>query len=173
MRGHIILSHGSDSSPEATKVSALAAQAEAAGWSTARPDYRDDDRHGHAACVPLRVARLLAAIDAAPTRPLLVGSSMGAFVTGLASLQRPLAGAFLLATPTAIPGHPQPFDLAPELPAWLVHGWNDGICPPDAVLAFAQARRLPLLMLDDDHRLLRGMDAIAANFACLLGVPAA
>ena len=40
MRGQIILSHGSDSGPDATKVSVLAALAETLGWRTQRPDYR-------------------------------------------------------------------------------------------------------------------------------------
>jgi predicted alpha/beta-hydrolase family hydrolase len=63
MRGTILLSHGSDSSPEATKVSALAALAEARGWRTQRPDYRQDDARGHAGSVAPRLARLRAAIE--------------------------------------------------------------------------------------------------------------
>jgi len=38
MRPQVVLSHGSGSSPQATKVSALAALAEARGWTTQRPD---------------------------------------------------------------------------------------------------------------------------------------
>ena len=64
MRGQIILSHGSDSGPGATKISALAARAEALGWRTERPDFRADDAAGHAAAVAPRVARLRAAIAA-------------------------------------------------------------------------------------------------------------
>ena len=48
MRGHVILSHGSDSGPEATKVSALARVAESLAWTTARPDYRAEDKLGYA-----------------------------------------------------------------------------------------------------------------------------
>lgn len=55
MPGHVILSHGSDSGPDATKVSALARIAEAQGWTTARPDYREDDAFGHAGSVPPRI----------------------------------------------------------------------------------------------------------------------
>src|SRR6185312_11856732 len=79
MRGQIILSHGSDSSPDATKVSALAVQAEALGWRTQRPDYGSDDARGHAGSVAPRVARLRATIEALDAPPVLVGSSMGAF----------------------------------------------------------------------------------------------
>ena len=91
MRGQIILSHGSDSAPEATKVSALAALAESLGWRTQRPDYRSDDARGHAGSVAPRIARLRATIEALDAPPLLVGSSMGAFVSGLVSLEVPVA----------------------------------------------------------------------------------
>ncbi|MGN6093349.1 MAG: alpha/beta hydrolase, partial [Luteibacter jiangsuensis] len=103
MRGHIILSHGSDSGPDATKVSALAALAESLGWSTVRPDYREHDLHGYAGSIDPRLAVLGEAIAASPVPPVLVGSSMGAFVSGLASLDAPVAGLFLLALPTRIP----------------------------------------------------------------------
>ena len=95
MRGQIILSHGSDSGPDATKVSGLAALAESRGWRTQRPDYRSDDARGHAGSVAPRIARLRATIEALDAPPLLVGSSMGAFVSGLASLDVPVAGLLL------------------------------------------------------------------------------
>lgn len=168
MRGQIILSHGSDSSPDATKVSALAALAESLGWRTQRPDYREDDAFGYAGSVPRRLARLRAAVAACSTPPVLVGSSMGAFVSGLASLEAPVAGLFLLATPEAIPGCEAAFDLRMDVPTLLIHGWRDELCPLDAVYAFAGRRRLSLLVLDDDHRLSASVDAIMAQFRLFL-----
>jgi predicted alpha/beta-hydrolase family hydrolase len=168
MRGQIILSHGSDSSPDATKVSALAAQAEALGWRTQRPDYGSDDARGHSASVAPRIARLRATIEALDAPPLLVGSSMGAFVSGLVSLDVPVAGLLLLATPSEIPGYARKFDLRPDVPTLLIHGWRDEVCPLAGVHAFAARRRLPLLVLDDDHRLGASMDAIAAQFRLML-----
>jgi len=173
MRGRIILSHGSGSSPDATKVSALAALAESLGWRTQRPDYRSDDARGHAASVAPRIARLRATVESLDAPPVLVGSSMGAFVSGLVSLDVPVAGLLLLATPSGIPGYARPFDLCAGVPAMLVHGWRDEVCPLDGVQAFAGRRRLPLLVLDDDHRLGSSMDAIAAQFRLLLDQSAA
>ncbi|HEX8778162.1 MAG TPA: alpha/beta hydrolase, partial [Rhodanobacter sp.] len=66
-------------------------------------------------------------------------------------------------------GFAQALDLRVGVPAMLVHGWRDEVCPVSAVQAFAASRRLPLLLLDDDHRLLASMDAIAAQFDVLLG----
>lgn len=168
MRGQIILSHGSDSSPEATKVSALAAIAESLGWRTQRPDYRGDDARGYAGSVAPRVARLRATVEALEAPPLLVGSSMGAFVSGLVSLEVPVAGMLLLATPSEMPGHALKFDLRHGLPTMLIHGWRDDVCPLSGIHAFAAHRRLPLLVLDDDHRLAGSMPAIAAQFRLML-----
>ncbi|WP_267223334.1 alpha/beta hydrolase [Dyella silvae] len=168
MRGQIILSHGSDSGPDATKVSVLAAFAESLGWKTLRPDYRNDDVRGFAGSVDPRLERLTAAIDSLDAPPVLVGSSMGSFVSGLVSLQRPVAGLFLLATPSEIPGYRQPFDLSEGVPTMLYHGWKDDVCPPEGVLAFAGRRRLPLIMVDDDHRLGDSVERIVEQFGLFL-----
>ena len=168
MRGQIILSHGSDSGPDATKVSVLAAFAESLGWKTQRPDYRSDDLAGHAGSVDRRLQRLLAAIDTLDAPPVLVGSSMGSFVAGLASLQRPVAGLFLLATPSEIPDYRQPFGLAEGVPTLLYHGWRDDVCPPEGMVAFAAKHRLPLFMVDDDHRLSDSVDRIVEQFGLFL-----
>lgn len=168
MRGHIIFSHGLDSSPDATKIGTLAARAEAQGWRTQRPDFRAHDGKGYAEAVAPRVAQLHEAIAACDTPPVLVGSSMGAFASALASLQAPVAALFLLATPPLIPGHAQALDMRSGVPTMLIHGWRDEVCPVSAVQAFAAQRRLPLLLLDDDHRLLASMEAIAAQFDALL-----
>lgn len=168
MRGQIILSHGSDSSPDATKISALAAQAEVLGWATQRPDYGADDARGHADCVAPRIARLRATIEALDEPPLLVGSSMGAFVSGLVSREVPVAGLLLLATPSEIPGYAHPFDLRSGVPTLLIHGWRDEVCPLAGVYHFAGKRRLPLLVVDDDHRLGSSMEIIAAQFHSML-----
>jgi predicted alpha/beta-hydrolase family hydrolase len=173
MRGHVILSHGFDASPDATKVSALAALAESLGWHAQRPDYGADDAHGHAGSVAPRIARLRAAVEALDVPPLLVGSSMGAFASAQVSLQVPVAGLLLLATPPAVPGYAQALDMRRDVPTVLVHGWRDEICPAGDLRAFAAARRLPLLMLDDDHRLGASMPAIAAQFRLLLDTVAA
>ena len=169
MRGQIILSHGSDSGPDATKVSALAAFAESLGWQTHRPDYRDEDTLGYAGSIPPRIARLLGAIDALDVPPILVGSSMGAFVSGLASLERPVAGLFLMAAPSdVIPGYPRAFAVRAGVPTQLIHGWQDDVCVPEDALAFAQRHRLPLMMLDDDHRLSVSLERIIEEFRLFL-----
>lgn len=169
--GHCILSHGFESGPDATKVTALAEIAERHGWSHERPDYGDlDARHEVSALgdVAARLQRLLALARAAAARgPLvLAGSSLGAWISGAASLQVPIAGLFLMAPPIRLDAA-HPFTAA-QVPTAIVHGWDDELIPARDVLAWAQARRARLLMVDDTHRLSAHVAASAQAFAGLL-----
>ncbi len=170
MKGWAILSHGLESGPQATKVSALAAVAENLGWLTLRPDYRDLDVRGLADAAAPRLQRLLDAIDAIPVgqRVVLAGSSFGAFVSGLAACARPVTATYLLATPMRLPGYPRPFALPAGLPAALLHGWDDELCPAAEVLAFARRERRMLTMVADSHRLERHVALAARQFGLLL-----
>ena len=116
MRGHCILSHGFESGPDATKVTALAEAAERAGWTHERPDYTDLDAMRDVTelgDVPARLRRLLALAHAAAARGpvVLAGSSLGAYISGLVSLQVPVAGLFLMAPPVRM-GQAQPLAAA-------------------------------------------------------------
>lgn len=168
MPGHVILSHGSDSSPEATKVSVLAAVAESLGWTSERPDYAACDARGLAGSVAPRVEQLVARVRASQVPPLLVGSSMGAFVSGLASMQAPCSGLFLLALPTNIPEAGMPFDMLSGVPTMLIHGYQDDVCPMEGALAFARSKGMPTLLLDDGHRLAEHVDVVAEQFRLFL-----
>jgi hypothetical protein len=75
-----------------------------------------------------------------------------------------VARLLLLATPSEIPGYARAFDLRHGVPTMLIHGWRDDVCPPEWRARVCRKRRLPLLMLDDDHRLGASMDVIAAQF---------
>ncbi|MGH8116586.1 MAG: alpha/beta hydrolase [Rhodanobacteraceae bacterium] len=172
MPGHVILSHGTDSGPGATKVSALARVAESLGWTALRPDYRQDDAPGLARSVAPRVDRLVAAMRGAARPLILVGSSMGAFVSGLASLQARCDGLFLIALPVEIPECPR-FDAVRGVPGMLVHGYRDDLCPVDAAVAFARARAMPSLLVDDDHRLANHVALLECAFRSFLKTVAA
>lgn len=171
MRGHCILSHGFESGPDATKVTALAEAAERAGWTHERPDYTDLDARrefSEVGDVPARLQRLLELARTAAARgPLvLAGSSLGAYISGLASLQVPVAGLFLMAPPVRM-GHAQPLAAAP-VPTSILHGWHDELIPAAEVVEWARARSDRLLLVDDGHRLAGHVDASATEFATLL-----
>ncbi len=171
MKGHCILSHGFESGPDATKVTALAEAADALGWSHERPDYTDLDARRDVSDlgdVPARIERLLSLAKRAAARgPLvLAGSSLGAYISGRVSLQVPVAGLFLMAPPIRM-GQAQPLDAAP-VPTSIIHGWRDELIPADEVVMWAQARRDRLLLVDDSHRLAEHVESSKLAFAALL-----
>lgn len=170
MKSHIILSHGLNASPAATKVTALAAVAERLGFSHERPDYSDIDADGRVQDIERRIARLHERARAAKGPLLLVGSSMGAFISGLVSLQVPVQGLFLMAPPIRIEGYPRQFDAAP-VPTLVVHGWHDELIPADEVVTWAQVRAAELRLVDDDHSLGAHVDYVAQAFAQFLRAP--
>ena len=171
MKGHCILSHGFESGPDATKVTALAEATERLGWSHERPDYTDLDAKreaGELGDVPARLERLLGlARDAASRGPLvLAGSSLGAWISGAASLQVPVRGLFLMAPPIAMRGA-HPLDAA-RVPTSIIHGWHDELIPAVEVVDWARARDARLLLVNDSHRLSEHVAASAEAFAALL-----
>lgn len=167
MRGHVILSHGLDSSPDATKVSALAHVAEAQGWSTERPDYSDIDARRDIAEVSARLERLVDRAQAAPKPLVLAGSSMGAFISALATLEIECVGLFLMAPPVVLEGFPQSLD-AELLPTTVIHGWDDELIPAGDVVRWAQVRNDRLVLVDDSHRLAHHVEFCAEEFGRFL-----
>ncbi|KIQ98218.1 alpha/beta fold hydrolase [Lysobacter sp. A03] len=171
MRGHCILSHGFESGPDATKVTALAQAATELGWTCERPDYTDLDARAIVSPlgdVPERLQRLLELTRSAAARGpvVLAGSSLGAFISAHASLQIPVAGLFLMAPPIRM-NQAHPIDAA-DVPLSIIHGWDDELIPTADVVVWAQERRARLLLVDDDHRLSRHVRASADAFAGLL-----
>lgn len=171
MAGHVIISHGLESGPGASKATALAEVAESLGWSHERPDYRDLDAVGEFGDVEGRIRRLVEQARRAPRQPLvLAGSSMGAYISGFASLQVQVAGLFLMAPPVA--SH-DPNRSPPPLPAAggplrVVHGWDDELIPAMAVARWAEERRAHLVMVPDSHRLAGHVDLCAEEFGRFL-----
>ncbi|HET8819708.1 MAG TPA: hypothetical protein VFM73_09230 [Xanthomonadaceae bacterium] len=171
MPGHCILSHGFESGPDATKVTALAEVAERHGWTCERPDYTDLDAcrdAGELGDVAARLDRLLGLAHAAAARgPLvLAGSSLGAWISGMASLQVRVEALFLMAPPIRMQAdHPL---RAAAVPTAIVHGWDDELIPAAQVVAWAAPRRDRLLLVDDSHRLSANVDTSADAFGSLL-----
>jgi len=171
MKGHCILSHGFESGPDATKVTALADAAERLGWTHERPDYTDlDSRHevSNLGDVPARLQRLLEiAGNAASHGPLvLAGSSLGAWVSGNASLQVTVRGLFLMAPPIW-PGQQHHLQAA-QVPISILHGWHDELIPAAHVVEWAAPRNARLLLVNDSHRLSAHVAASADAFAAFL-----
>ncbi|MGO1068475.1 hypothetical protein [Lysobacter sp. CA199] len=169
--GHCILSHGFESGPDATKVTALAQAAQRHGWTHERPDYTDLDAKREVSDlgdVYARIDRLLGlARKAADRGPVvLAGSSLGAYISGVVSLQVKPVGLFLMAPPIAM--GPAPRLEAADVPISIIHGWDDELIPASDVVAWAHPRRARLLLVDDSHRLSAHVQGSADAFARLL-----
>jgi pimeloyl-ACP methyl ester carboxylesterase len=170
-RGHVILSHGLESGPEATKVSALAQVAEALGWTHERPDYRDLDAGRRPEDVVARVERLSGRALSCTGPLVLAGSSMGAFISGEVAMRlgASLRGLFLMAPPIRMPGWwPTPLDSPPGVPTLVLHGWDDELIPAQAVIDWCAPRKAELRLVDDAHRLAAHVDYSARCFGELL-----
>ena len=170
-RGHCILSHGFESGPDATKVTALADVAQRLGWSHERPDYTDLDARSEVSRVgdvPARLQRLIQrAAEAAQHGPVvLAGSSLGAYISAIASLHVPARALFLMVPPTKMGPMPA-LDAAP-VPITVIHAWHDELIPAAEVIAWAQARTARLLLVDDGHRLNGHVETTVREFEALL-----
>jgi pimeloyl-ACP methyl ester carboxylesterase len=143
----VVFSHGKESGPWGSKITAMAAVVRDLGYAVESVDYRgvDDPR--------ARVKMLIAAASRMPKPIVLVGSSMGGHVSAAAvALVRP-RGLFLLAPAFYMPGFEDhtPQDVA--CPTAIVHGWRDAIVPVENSIRWAREHQAALHVLDSDHRL--------------------
>ncbi len=167
MKAHIIISHGLESSPDATKATALSRIVESLGCTSERPDYRDYDNDQtltRLGDVSGRITQLHDLAKKVQGPLILAGSSMGAFISARVSLEVPVAGLFLMALPTQLEG----FDIkleAANIPTCIVHGWDDELIPATEVVKWAHKRRDQLVLVNDSHRLADHVDFCAEVFA--------
>lgn len=167
MIGHVIISHGLQSSPEATKATALAKVAQSLGWNHEIPDYRDLDAVSELGDVLSRIERLKELATGKSLPLVLAGSSMGAFISARVSMEMPLTGLFLMAPPVQLKGYDITLEAA-RVPTRIVHGWHDELIPATAVVSWARARSDHLVLVDDSHRLAAHVDFCAEEFGRFL-----
>jgi hypothetical protein len=166
--GHVIISHGLESGPEATKAAALARMAGQLGWTHERPDYRDLDVLGPLGDVAGRILRLGARAHLCERRPLvLAGSSMGAFVSAHVSREVHVDGLFLMAPPVALEVEPR-YLKAAMVPTRIVQGWVHHLPPAVAVGGGPPRRQDTLVLVPDSHRLAAHVEFCAEEFGRFL-----
>lgn len=158
--GHLVLSHGLESGPGASKIVALAEVARDAGWSTHAVDYRGLDDPAR------RFDRLLAEARSAPGAPLvLAGSSLGGWLSVAAAPQLRPAGLFLLAPALYLDALPPLAPTALQARVVVVHGLQDEVVPWENGLRFAHEQGGDAHLLQGDHRLHARIPQIRALFA--------
>ena len=165
----VVFSHGKESGPWGRKIQALADIAKEMGAQVLSINYRqgadgqlfDQDGCGEP---ERRVQQLLSSELPAHEKLVLVGSSMGGYVSAVASEQLWPAGLFLLAPAFYLTGYAQQQPVACAAHTLLVHGWRDDVVPAAHSVAFACRHRAALHLLDGDHRLNSALPAIKPLF---------
>jgi alpha/beta superfamily hydrolase len=153
----VVFSHGKESGPHGRKIQALAAVAQAAGAQTLSVNYREHPvgvHHDHDAPgeADRRVQQLLATPMPAHKHLVLVGSSMGGYVSAVAASSMMVDGLFLLAPALAMPGYAQVPAKASAPHMTIVHGWRDEIIPWEHSARWAAEACCALHLIDGDHR---------------------
>ena len=158
----VVFAHGRESGPWGVKIRMLAKVAEGFGC---RVISRDDSDNRDP---ELRVARLIDEVKSIDGPIVLVGSSMGGYVTTVASQVIRPTGLFLMAPALGMPGyeHQSPQAIARELT--VVQGWGDGLVPTEAVLEFARNQQAMLHLIPAGHALLEQLEWLEQIFTLFL-----
>lgn len=111
-----------------------------------------------------RVGRLLSMPLPDHDQLVLVGSSMGGYLSTVASQTLKPAGLFLMAPAFYIPGYKVQNPLSGAASTCIVFGWRDELIPVENAIRFAQAQRAALHLIDGDHRLNEVLPEVGALF---------
>lgn len=170
----VYFAHGKESGPWGSKISRLATIAKAQGCAVESIDYQGIDDPEH------RVELLVSLLQQANDQVLLVGSSMSAYVSLVASeivasemlaaeqavsQNLHLAGLFLLAPALYIPGYRVQAYRPQHTHIEVVHGWSDEVIPAAHSVRFAQAQHCSLHLIPGDHRLNSSLHLVEPLFS--------
>jgi pimeloyl-ACP methyl ester carboxylesterase len=155
--GTVVFSHGKESGPWGSKITAMAAVVRDLKLAVESVDYRGLDDPAD------RVQKLIAVAGQLKEPMVLVGSSMGGHVSAAAASRLKPRGLFLLAPAFYMAGYEEytPQDVA--CATAIVHGWHDDIVPVENSIRWAREHQAALHILNSGHRLEDQIEAI-----CLL-----
>jgi alpha/beta superfamily hydrolase len=158
----VYFSHGKESGPWGTKIKRLANSAEGIGCAVESVDYTDTMDPD------LRVERLLEMLADEDDDFVLVGSSMGGYVSLVASEAVNAKAVFLMAPALYIPGYKrQEYDSScPHIE--IVHGWSDDVIPPESSIRYARNADCALHLIGGDHALNGSLEVVAGLFGRFL-----
>lgn len=157
----VVFAHGKESGPWGTKIQHLAGTARERGYEVLSPDY------SHTQDPRERVRQLLALAPRAARSLVLVGSSMGGYVSAQACAALKPQALFLMAPALYFPGWEEEPQGVPALCS-VVHGWDDDIVPVERGIDFARRNRAELHLLASGHTLNDQLEALALIFDDLL-----
>jgi pimeloyl-ACP methyl ester carboxylesterase len=150
----VVFSHGKETGPWGSKITAMAATARELKLAVESVDYQGIEDPAK------RVDKLLEAGSTMTGSMVLVGSSMGGHVSAAAAHRLQVRGLFLLAPAFYMRGFEAYTPQDVDCPTAIVHGWRDDIAPVENSIRWAREHRAALHILESDHRL---QDQIETN----------
>jgi len=154
----IYFSHGKESGPRGSKIKKLATIARECGYDVDSIDYSDIPNPDH------RVDRLLDILKDEKNDFILVGSSMGGYVSLVASSYVNAKGVFLLAPALYMNGYKHQSYCMDNHNIKIVHGWSDDIVPLEHSIKYAREADCLLHLISGDHRLNSSIKTILTIF---------
>ena len=153
----VYFSHGKESGPWGSKITRLANVAKEHGCSVDSIDYSD------LSDPDLRVERLFNIVKDIEEDFLLVGSSMGGYVSLVVSEKVNAKGVFLLAPALFMPGYQRQIYSGNNIE--VIHGWSDEIIPVENSIKFAKSTDCTLHLISGDHRLNSAIGVVEKLFS--------
>jgi surfactin synthase thioesterase subunit len=158
----VVFSHGKEGVPNGKKIVQLMAVATSYGCQSISMDY------SNITSPDKRADKLLDTLKNHPPPLVLVGSSMGSYISIVTSKLLKPKGLFLLAPALYLQGYNNQDPTPHANLTTVIHGWNDEVVPVVNVMQFSQKHKNRLHLLDADHRLLTAMPFIENLFAMFL-----
>jgi len=157
----VYFSHGKESGPWGSKIQRLASIASEYGCQVDSVDYTDTYDPNQ------RAERLVNILKSEDDNFILVGSSMGGYVSLVASGEVKAHAVFLLAPALYMPGYKQKYCTGHKY-LEIVHGWSDDIIPPEHSIRYAKEADCTLHMISGDHRLNSSIEVVEGLFGRFL-----
>ena len=159
---NLFFAHGKESGPWGFKIKRLAKVATTKGCSVDSIDYRDTMDPD------LRVERLLARLQQETQPFILVGSSMGGYVSLVASASIQTRALFLIAPALYIPSFKTQQYTSTAEHIEVVHGWSDDVIPVQNSIDFARQADCSAHLISGDHPLNSSIESVEAIFVQFL-----
>lgn len=161
----IVFSHGKESSPFSTKIQRLLPIAKESGNLAIAIDYRAcKDVTARVELLEQRIREVRKSQNQEINQLILVGSSMGGYVSMAYANIHVVDGLFLMCPALYLPAYPIQQFSRHEFPISIIHGWEDQVVPVKNSIQYAEKAKANLHLLNDNHRLANSLDFIVPAF---------
>lgn len=155
----VVFSHGKESGPQGAKIQMLSKIATDLGCAVRSLDYRN------CTSPEARVELLINQLNQLDNETIiLVGSSMGGYVSTVAASKILVHGLFLMCPALYLPAYEIQTYNPKTKHITIIHGWNDQIVPSAHSIRFAKSQTATLHLIEDNHRLSQQRPFLAKMF---------